>query len=74
MTAVEFCHAGQIDQPAADIAAALKTEAARRGLLLLTCGSHGNVVRVMVPLTIPDEQLDEGLDIFEASLAAVAPR
>ena len=73
MTAIEFCHGGQIDQPAANIAAALKTEAARRGLLLLTCGSHGNVIRVMVPLTIPDELLDEGLDLFEASLAAVAP-
>ena len=74
MTAVEFCHAGDIDRPAADIAGALKTEAARRGLLLLTCGSYGNVVRVMVPLTIPDEHLDEGLDIFEASLAAIAPK
>jgi len=31
------------------------------------------VIRVMVPLTIPDELLDEGLDLFEASLAAVAP-
>lgn len=71
MTAIEFCHTGDIDRPAPEIASALKTEAARRGLLLLTCGSYGNVVRVMVPLTIPDDQLDEGLDIFEDALAAV---
>lgn len=71
MTAVEFGHGGDIGRPAADIASALKSEAARRGLLLLTCGNYGNVVRVMVPLTIPQAQLDEGLDIFEASLAAV---
>jgi 4-aminobutyrate aminotransferase/4-aminobutyrate aminotransferase/(S)-3-amino-2-methylpropionate transaminase len=71
MTAIEFGHDGDVERPAADVAAALKSEAARRGLLLLTCGTHGNVVRVMVPLTIPDEQLEEGLDIFEAALAAV---
>jgi 4-aminobutyrate aminotransferase/4-aminobutyrate aminotransferase/(S)-3-amino-2-methylpropionate transaminase len=71
MTAVEFCHGGDIERPAGDIAAAVKAEAARRGLLLLTCGLHGNVLRIMVPLTIPDAQLDEGLDILEAALVAV---
>lgn len=72
MTAVEFGYGGDISRPAADIATALKAEAARRGLLLLTCGNYGNVIRVMVPLTIPDEQLNEGLDIFAASLETVA--
>jgi len=72
MTAVEFCHDGEGDRPAADIANALKTEAAKRGLLLLTCGNYGNVLRVMVPLTIPETLLDEGLEIIEASLATIA--
>lgn len=71
MTAVEFFKGGDKAQPATELAAALKTEAARRGLLLLTCGSFGNAIRVMVPLTIPFEQLDEGLDIFAQALAAV---
>jgi 4-aminobutyrate aminotransferase len=71
MTAVEFCRNGDPQQPAADIAVALKNEAAQRGLLLLLCGPHGNVLRVMVPLTISDAVLDEGLDIIEASLRAV---
>jgi 4-aminobutyrate aminotransferase/(S)-3-amino-2-methylpropionate transaminase len=71
MTAVEFCRKGDPRQPAADIATALKNEAARRGLLLLLCGPHGNVLRVMVPLTISEALLDEGLDIIEASLRAV---
>lgn len=74
MTAIEFCRDGDIGQPAPEFAAALKTEAAQRGLLLLTCGNHGNIVRVMVPLTIPFGQLDEGLEIFEASLRAVDRR
>ena len=72
MTAIELCHGGDPAKPAADLAAALKDEAARRGLLLLTCGTYGNVMRIMIPLTIPDEILDEGLDIIEASLGALS--
>ena len=68
MTAIEFARDGE---PAADIANNLKAEAAKRGLLLLTCGSYGNVMRIMVPLTIPDAVLAEGLDILEAALRAV---
>ncbi len=71
MTGVEFCHENDPHKPAADIANALKTEAAKRGLLLLNCGIYGNVLRVMVPLTISDEILNEGMDILEASLKAV---
>ncbi|WP_153110969.1 4-aminobutyrate--2-oxoglutarate transaminase [Propionivibrio limicola] len=70
MTAVEFSHGGDPKKPAADIAKALAAEAAQRGLLLLNCGSYGNVLRLMLPLTIPDNVLDEGLEILEASLAA----
>ncbi|WP_291993076.1 4-aminobutyrate--2-oxoglutarate transaminase [Candidatus Accumulibacter sp. ACC003] len=71
MTAVEFCRNGDPRQAAADMALALKNEAARRGLLLLLCGSNGNVLRVMVPLTIPEVLLDEGLEIIDASLQAI---
>ena len=71
MTAVEFCRQGDPSQPAADVATALKDEAAKRGLLLLTCGIYGNVLRVMIPLTISDALLDEGMDIIEQSLQAI---
>jgi 4-aminobutyrate aminotransferase/4-aminobutyrate aminotransferase/(S)-3-amino-2-methylpropionate transaminase len=71
MTAVEFCRSRDPKQPAADIANALKAEAAKRGLLLLNAGVYGNVLRIMVPLTIPFEVLDEGLDVLAASLMAV---
>ena len=70
MTAIEFSHSGDPKKPAGDIAAALKAEAAKRGLLLLNCGSYGNVLRLMLPLTIPDSVLDEGMEILEASLTA----
>lgn len=72
MTAIEFCHDADPRRPAPEIANALKAEAAKRGLLLLTCGVYGNVLRIMVPLTISDALLDEGLDLLEAALAAVS--
>ncbi|MFB0934915.1 MAG: 4-aminobutyrate--2-oxoglutarate transaminase [Propionivibrio sp.] len=74
MTAVEFCHDGDPKKPAGDIATALKNEAAKRGLLLLNCGSYGNVLRLMLPLTITEKVLDEGMEILEASLAAAVGR
>lgn len=72
MTAVEFSRNGQPAQPAPEIANALKAEAAKRGLLLLNCGTYGNVLRLMVPLTIPDAILDEGMDILAAALGVAA--
>ena len=49
------------------------TEAAReRGLILLSCGLHGNVVRILVPLVIADDELDRGLEILEESLVDAA--
>jgi 4-aminobutyrate aminotransferase-like enzyme len=72
MTAVEFCRDGDPHRPAPEIANALKAEAARRGLLLLTCGVYGNVLRIMIPLTIPETVLDEGLDILTAALDVAA--
>lgn len=46
--------------------------AAERGLLLLACGVHGNVVRILVPLTAAPALVDEGLDIIAACLDEVA--
>jgi 4-aminobutyrate aminotransferase-like enzyme len=39
-----------------------------RGLILLSCGTYGNVIRFLPPLTASDEIVKEGMDIFEASL------
>jgi len=43
-----------------------------RGVLLLSCGVHGNVVRLLPPLTIDNELLSEGLDILTDSLTELA--
>jgi 4-aminobutyrate aminotransferase / (S)-3-amino-2-methylpropionate transaminase / 5-aminovalerate transaminase len=46
-------------------------EATKRGLLLLSAGVYGNVIRILMPLTISDVQLEEGLAILEESIAEV---
>jgi 4-aminobutyrate aminotransferase/(S)-3-amino-2-methylpropionate transaminase len=45
-------------------------KARENGLILLSCGVYGNAIRLLVPLTVSDKQLDEGLDLLEQSLAA----
>ena len=56
---------GDTALPDAALTKKVVAEAARRGLILLSCGTYGNVLRVLVPLTSPDEQLDKGLAIIE---------
>jgi 4-aminobutyrate aminotransferase/(S)-3-amino-2-methylpropionate transaminase len=71
MVAMEICKNGDPRQPDAELTKAISAEAARRGLILLTCGTYGNVVRILVPLTASNELLDEGLAIISASLDAL---
>ena len=47
----------------------VQAAALQKGLLLLTCGVHGNVIRFLFPLTISDAVLDEGLGILREALA-----
>jgi 4-aminobutyrate aminotransferase/(S)-3-amino-2-methylpropionate transaminase len=72
MVAMELFKNGDIKQPDADLAKRISAEATKRGLILLTCGTYGNVIRVLVPLTASDAILDEGLAIIAASFDAVA--
>jgi 4-aminobutyrate aminotransferase/(S)-3-amino-2-methylpropionate transaminase len=73
MVAVEFVTDFDSAKPDADFTKRVIAHALKRGLLLLSCGMHGNALRVMVPLTASDALVEEGLAIFEASvLAAVA--
>jgi 4-aminobutyrate aminotransferase/(S)-3-amino-2-methylpropionate transaminase len=44
------------------------------GLITITAGTFNNVIRILVPLVVTDEQFDEGLGVIEAALAAVADR
>jgi 4-aminobutyrate aminotransferase / (S)-3-amino-2-methylpropionate transaminase / 5-aminovalerate transaminase len=65
MLAIELRRNGE---PAADLATAVADAAARRGLLILKAGIHGNCIRVLVPLVIGDSELDEALGVWEEAL------
>ncbi|HUF02186.1 MAG TPA: 4-aminobutyrate--2-oxoglutarate transaminase [Gaiellaceae bacterium] len=60
----------ELTERAPDRAQAVVSAAFERGLLLLSCGLYGNVIRLLPPLTISVDELDEGLAILEDSLAA----
>ncbi|MBS0442707.1 MAG: 4-aminobutyrate--2-oxoglutarate transaminase [Proteobacteria bacterium] len=70
MVAIELFEPGT-KTPDAELTRQVVAEAARRGLVLLSCGTYGNVIRVLVPLTASDALLDEGLRILADAFAAV---
>lgn len=67
MNAVEFNDAAT-KLPSAEFANKVRLKALEKGLILLTCGVHGNVIRFLAPLTVQDEVFAEALDIIEAAL------
>jgi 4-aminobutyrate aminotransferase/(S)-3-amino-2-methylpropionate transaminase len=72
MVAIELFKNGDPHQPDADLAKAIVAEAARRGLILLSCGVYGNVIRILVPLTASDSLLDEGLGMLADTLQSLS--
>lgn len=70
MNAFELVKDRETRAPDAALTAAIVAEAEARGLILLSCGTRYNVIRMLPPLTIPMEQLAEALDIIEASVEA----
>ena len=72
MVAMELVKHGDASQPDAELTKALVADAGKNGLLLLSCGVRGNVIRILAPLTIPFEHLDEGLAILGRILEARA--
>jgi 4-aminobutyrate aminotransferase/(S)-3-amino-2-methylpropionate transaminase len=70
MAAIDIVSADQT--PDAELTAALCKRAREKGLILLSCGLYGNSIRFLMPVTIEDEVLDEGLAIVEACLAELA--
>jgi 4-aminobutyrate aminotransferase/(S)-3-amino-2-methylpropionate transaminase len=72
MVAMELVKNGDAHQPDADLTKALTKLAAEKGLVLLSCGLYGNVVRFLVPLTASDAVIREGLAIVADSLRELA--
>jgi 4-aminobutyrate aminotransferase/(S)-3-amino-2-methylpropionate transaminase len=68
MIAVELVKDRQTNEPDADLTKKVTTKAQENGLVLLSCGIYGNVLRILVPLTASDKIVDEGLDLIEKSI------
>ena len=68
MVAIELVRNGDPHQPDADLAKSLVRHVAGKGLVLLSCGLYGNVIRFLAPLTASPQIVDEGLAIVVESL------
>jgi len=58
----------ELEEQSPELASRVTAAARERGLVLLSCGIYGNVIRILVPLSITDEELERGLDLLEESL------
>jgi 4-aminobutyrate aminotransferase/4-aminobutyrate aminotransferase/(S)-3-amino-2-methylpropionate transaminase len=68
MVAFELVKDRDTKEPDAELTAVVLAHAEKRGLILLSCGTSANVVRLLAPLTIPDAVLEEGLGLLAAAL------
>jgi 4-aminobutyrate aminotransferase len=68
MCAIELVKDTASAEPAPQLTQALMKVANENGLILLSCGTYGNVIRFLVPLTASDQIVRDGMDIFETSL------
>jgi 4-aminobutyrate aminotransferase/(S)-3-amino-2-methylpropionate transaminase len=71
MCAIELVKNPATREPAADETKKLAQYCYENGLITITAGTYGNVMRILVPLVVSDAQFDEGLDVLEAGLAHV---
>lgn len=69
MVAMELVKDGDARQPNPELTKAIVAGAASNGLILLSCGVRGNVIRFLPPLTIQESVLEEGLDILSNVMA-----
>src|SRR5690242_4147701 len=74
MCAIELVKDRSSAEPAPQLTQALTKVANENGLILLSCGTYGNVIRFLVPLTASDALVRDGMDIFEASLTEAVTR
>jgi 4-aminobutyrate aminotransferase/(S)-3-amino-2-methylpropionate transaminase len=68
MLAMELVRDRETKEPAAEETKNLINRCFERGLALIACGGHGNVIRTLMPFVITDEQLEKGLEILESCL------
>ena len=71
MIAMELVEDRESKKPAADKAKTLVKYCFNKGLIILSCGTYGNVIRLLMPLNTPEDLLNKGLDIIEEGLKSI---
>ncbi|HLZ14189.1 MAG TPA: 4-aminobutyrate--2-oxoglutarate transaminase [Candidatus Acidoferrum sp.] len=74
MCAIELVRDARTKEPADAETKELSKYCYEHGLINITAGTYGNVMRILVPLVVTDAQFDEGMDVLEAGLASVAEK
>jgi 4-aminobutyrate aminotransferase/(S)-3-amino-2-methylpropionate transaminase len=74
MQAIELVRSSDKREPAADETKQITQYCYEHGLITITAGSYSNVVRVLVPLVITNEQMDEGMDVLQSALQMVSEK
>jgi len=74
MCAIELVRNAETREPADSETKEIAKYCYEHGLVMITAGTFNNVIRILVPLVVTDQQLNEGLDVIEAALATVAER
>jgi len=72
MCAIELVRDPQTREPAGTETKAIAKFCYEHGLITITAGTFNNVIRILVPVVVTDEQLDEGLAVIESALASIA--
>lgn len=71
MRAIELVKSRATREPAAEETKRISQYCYEHGLITVTAGTYGNVIRLLVPLVVTDEELNEGLDVLEGALTSV---
>jgi 4-aminobutyrate aminotransferase/(S)-3-amino-2-methylpropionate transaminase len=71
MQALELVRSRQTREPADEETKQVSQYCYEHGLILITAGTYGNVIRLLMPLVVTDAQMDEALDVIESALATV---
>jgi len=74
MRAIELVNSRATRAPAPEQTKEITQYCYEHGLITITAGTYGNVIRILVPLVITDEQMDEALDVLESAIASVGTK
>lgn len=74
MVAIEFVKDKDPHKPDPDLTKKISNKCLENGLILLSCGVYGNVLRILVPITVDPKEIQEGIDILQKSISELVNR